>query len=253
MLIFQCKWRGRPGSRGARNASCARHLHWKMSIDLSRLLVASMGHHDPLDGLAAAWRVKATRHDFGGETDGLTEVIVDYRVLCEGVDSWTPHDALGLGGLLSTLAELIDLTASGRIPFDPLLLRLASDAERGFGNGPVPREIAAPLARRLPFRELGLAIGLRAVPAACEAVDHHATRFGGVADRAILRGALERLVQRVDLAGRIELAWLAPAAQSSTSWSMHADINSVMLAASLLGGSDAPHARRLLTRLSASP
>jgi hypothetical protein len=27
-----------------------RRMYWKMSIDLSRPLVPSMGHHDPLDG-----------------------------------------------------------------------------------------------------------------------------------------------------------------------------------------------------------
>lgn len=230
-----------------------RSMYWKMSIDLSRPLVPSMGHHDPLDGLATAWRVQATRHDFGANDGDVAELIQDYRVLCDGVGSWATHDALGLGGLLSALGELVDLVATGRMPFDPLLLRLAGDADRSLAHWSAARELGAPPGARLAFRELGLAIGLRAVPAMCEAVEQHPARFGGAADRAILRASLEGISHHIDLAGRIESAWLAPAAQAMPSWSMHEDINAVMLAASLLAGSDAPHARRLLRRLSAAP
>lgn len=80
----------------------------------------------------------------------------------------------------------------------------------------------------------------------------------GAADRAILRADLEGVMRHLELAGRIETAWTSPSAQASTSWRSHEDIgcediNSVMLAASLLAGSDAPHARRLLRRLSSAP
>lgn len=228
-----------------------RRMYWKMSIDLSRPLVTSMGHHDPLDGLAAAWRVQATRHDFGAEGGELSELVGDYRLLCEEAGAWSTQDALGIGGLLSALAEFTDLVATGRMPFDPLIVRLARDADRSLAHWSDPRELEAPRESRLAFREIGLAIGLRAVPAMCEAVESHPARFGGSADRAILRAHLEDIVQHLDLAGRIEAAWLAPSAQAAPSWLMHEDINSVMLAASLLGGSDAPHARRLLRRLSA--
>ena len=226
-------------------------MYWKMSIDLSRPLVTSMGHHDPLDGLAAAWRVQATRHDFGAEGGELAELVGDYRLLCEEAGAWSTQDALGIGGLLSALAEFTDLVATGRMPFDPLIVRLARDADRSLAHWSDPRELEAPRESRLAFREIGLAIGLRAIPAMCEAVESHPARFGGSADRAILRAHLEDIAQHLDLAGRIEAAWLAPSAEAAPSWLMHEDINSVMLAASLLGGSDAPHARRLLRRLSA--
>jgi hypothetical protein len=230
-----------------------RSMYWKMSIDLSRPLVASMGHHDPLDGLAAAWRVQATRQDFGADDAELAELIQDYRLLCDGVASWSTRDALGIGGLLSSLGELIDLVATGRMPFDPLLLRIADDAGSSLAQWSPVRELGAPPGGRLAFREIGLAIGLRALPAMCEQVEEHPARFGETADRAILRASLESAVRHLDLAARIESAWIAPAAQSAPSWSMHEDINSVMLAASLLAGSDTPHARRLLRRLSTAP
>ena len=35
-------------------SSDRRRMHWKMSVDLSRPLVASTGHHDPLDGTSPA-------------------------------------------------------------------------------------------------------------------------------------------------------------------------------------------------------
>src|SRR6185436_9067173 len=37
-----------------------RRLRWKMSIDLSRALVGSMGQHDPLDGYLTFMEVEAT-------------------------------------------------------------------------------------------------------------------------------------------------------------------------------------------------
>ena len=39
-------------------------MHWKMSIDLTRALVPSMGQHDPLEGYITVMRL----HDHGGQT-----------------------------------------------------------------------------------------------------------------------------------------------------------------------------------------
>ena len=40
--------------------SSRKRMVWKMSIDLSRSLVPSMGHHDPLDGLTVYLQTEAT-------------------------------------------------------------------------------------------------------------------------------------------------------------------------------------------------
>lgn len=223
-----------------------RHMHWKMSIDLSRPLVAWMGHHDPLDGLATALRLQATRRDFGDGDTRLSELIQDYRVLCEDIADWGTHDALGLGGLFAALDELVELVASDRMAFDPLLLRVAAAAGESLACWPERRELRSPPESRLAFRELGLAIGVRAAPRICEAIDRHPTRFGTAVERAILRAHLEGVSARSGLADRIEAAWLEPSARAASSWRMHEDINAVMLASSLVEGSFMPHEPRPL-------
>ena len=42
----------------------SQRMYWKMSIDLSRPLVSSMGQHDPLDGLITYWQLQATARYF---------------------------------------------------------------------------------------------------------------------------------------------------------------------------------------------
>ena len=73
----------------------------------------------------------------------------------------------------------------------------------------------------MAFRELGLAIGL------------HAVERMQAADPG-QRAQLEALAQYLPLAGDIEAFWLDPAQQSSATWIEHQDINTVMLATSLV-------------------
>lgn len=47
-----------------------RRLVWKMSIDLSRPLVRSMGQHDALDGWITSVQVQRTAADLGTESEG---------------------------------------------------------------------------------------------------------------------------------------------------------------------------------------
>ncbi len=64
---------------------------WKMSIDLSRPLVVSMGHHDPLDGLIRFLLLQVGQGRLGqfssGHTAGLERAIDDLREMCRG-SSW---------------------------------------------------------------------------------------------------------------------------------------------------------------------
>jgi hypothetical protein len=130
--------------------------------------------------------------------------------------------------------------------FDPLLLRVAAAAGESLACWPERRELRSPVESRLAFRELGLAIGVRAAPRICEAIDRHPTRFGTAVERAILRAHLEGVSARSGLADRIEAAWLEPSARVASSWRMHEDINAVMLASSLVEGSFMPHEPRPL-------
>jgi hypothetical protein len=125
-------------------------MYWKMSIDLTRPLVTSMGQHDALDGfvtcqaLAASWPAPYTC--------SLADAIADFRGMIE-MDNLATTDPLGIGGLYIAARRL----RSGEL-FDAVMRA----AERGVQAYRVPSSAAE---GRLAFRELGLAIGLAAVDA----------------------------------------------------------------------------------------
>ncbi len=79
-----------------------RRMYWKMSIDLSRPLVPSMGQHDAVDGFVTYLEVDAALSDLvqpPSRTD-LSAEITDIASMCRRSQLLT-DDALGLGGLLS--------------------------------------------------------------------------------------------------------------------------------------------------------
>jgi len=78
-----------------------KRMYWKMSIDLSRPLVPSMGQHDPLDGYITYRQVQATAEKDTERTasQDLASEIADMARMCEG-KIWTTDDPLGIGGLL---------------------------------------------------------------------------------------------------------------------------------------------------------
>jgi hypothetical protein len=80
----------------------------------------------------------------------------------------------------------------------------------------------AAAARRLAFRELGLAIGLATIERA-----EWRTRNGS------LRTAVERLSSYARVRSDIEAFWLHPEHRRVDGWLEHANINDVMLATSL--------------------
>ena len=75
--------------------------------------------------------------------------------------------------------------------------------------------VGGPAAERLAFRELGLALGLRAVP--------------------LIEGNVEERKLRyfLPLADELERFWLEPRSQLAPSWREHREINAVTLAACL--------------------
>ncbi|HSD69183.1 MAG TPA: hypothetical protein VLB07_06515, partial [Woeseiaceae bacterium] len=85
---------------------------WKMSIDLSRPLVASMGHHDPLDGYIRCLQLRASALA-AGATEAANSMATRAARLSAMIrrNDLATGDPLGLGGLLSdaaVLAQLID-------------------------------------------------------------------------------------------------------------------------------------------------
>ena len=143
-------------------AGARKRMSWKMSIDLSRPLVPSMGHHDPLDGLVTCAELEATARAFGASDDAeLATARADYAAMIEP-DALATADPLGLGGLLVDASRLAQ--AAGADPAAMALMdAMLAAAVAGLTHYAEEPDRRQPAARRLAFRELGLAIGLGAI------------------------------------------------------------------------------------------
>lgn len=193
-------------------------MAWKMSIDLSRPLVPSMGSHDPLDGLLTLCEL------YAGAPEGeplLENEIGELAEMCEG-RRWATDDPLGLGGLLTDAERVHALRGSRRraAPLEGargelLLTTLLQESSIGLRAFAATGSLRAPAGRRLAFRELGLVIGLAAV------------------ERAGLGTAVGELSRFVPLRPVILAFWDTPEHQRPASWTDHRDINEVMLATAL--------------------
>jgi len=204
-----------------------RRMVWKMSIDLSRVLVPSMGKHDPLEGYITSLQLIATAPalpqpgigpKLEHETTGFAHMVHD--------GEWTTDDPLGLGGLLVDAYRVQQLLQQGSQLQPQLLDELLEAAITGLRYYARSGELQQPPPYRLAFRELGLAIGLHAVERMQQALDD-----GAGSPR--LDAQLETLMQYTDLRHQIENFWLDPRHQQTDTWTEHRDINEVMLATSL--------------------
>ncbi len=214
------------------------HLAWKMSIDLSRPLVEGAGRHDPLDGTVTLRTLLAAADDVPGaasatlvrEIDEAARQMAAMAGIQEG-RGWATEDPLGLGGLLVDAWRVLQLGVGGPDPSAPDLLRHLLEAARvGLEELARSRLLEDPPGRRLPFREIGLAIGLHAVERMATAVGSP----GGPSVPSDVRSRIHELEGTVPLAGRVEELWLDPDLRRVPSWTEHVDINAVMLATSLV-------------------
>lgn len=197
----------------------ARRMAWKLSVDLSRALVPSMGQHDPLDGYVTCKELDATGTVLApGVGPRLTGAEAELAGMIDRQRLAT-SDPLGIGGLLTDACALAQVD-----PGDELLPWLLDAAARGLQHYLGEASLRAPAHRRLAFRELGLAIGLAAVP----------TIRAALADIDLTSaGALAELTRCTPLAEEIEAFWLRPEHRESSTWMAHLDIDEVMLATSL--------------------
>ena len=197
-----------------------RRMYWKMSIDLSRPLVRSMGQHDALDGYVTCAQLRATANGQEGSDGGpvLDEAAADFESMIER-DGLETTDPLGLGGLMADAFRLAQLAEQGA----PVDVRLKDDlldaALGGLESYARQGELEEPAEHRLAFRELGLAIGLHAVAAMRQSA------AGGP--------VLGRLGAYDPLRAKIIAFWLEPEHQKASTWTDHRDINEVMLATAL--------------------
>jgi hypothetical protein len=204
------------------SAGGARRLVWKMSIDLSRPLVSSMGQHDPLDGLIACLELQ-TAAGFGpADGNDLTVAVADLTQMCSQA-GWATDDPLGIGGLLDGATRLAALVFERGAARHELLGQVLAETERSLQGLDRYALLGRSAAHRLAFRELGLAIGMHGLP--------RLRRLGGQ-DRS-LAPMLGGIAPYLPLADQIEAFWSDPAHRSSRTWIDHRDINSVMLATSL--------------------
>jgi hypothetical protein len=207
-----------------------RQMSWKMSTDLTRPLVPSMGQHDPLDGMITCIQIETTAKLFATAPAGpsLERAIGEYDAMTRTIDVRTT-DPLGLGGLLTDAVRVAQLPDVEPLEGGNLLASLLGAALEGVSRYVRMGEWRESAHRRLAFRELGLAIGL----AGCELLERSpaADRSGDL--ETLIRERLESLRSFLPLGETIESFWLELAHRQVPTWSEHRDINEVMLATRL--------------------
>jgi hypothetical protein len=209
-------------------AGGVRRMHWKLSIDLSRPLVPSMGQHDPLDGYVTAAQLRATAQALeDAEGPRLASEMASFEAMIDPRGLAT-DDPLGLGSLLTDAFRLEQLMRLGFRDEHDLLQRLLEVSLAGLQSYASGNDLEGAASRRLAFRELGLAIGLHAVEHMADAVQR-----GEFAGDERARERLRALDRYVPFAAAIERFWLIDEHRQQRTWTEHRDINEVMLATTL--------------------
>jgi hypothetical protein len=199
-----------------------KRMVWKMSIDLTRPLVSSMGQHDPLDGLVRYLELQAATGLDARDRASLEAPIADATEMCQGA-RWATDDPLGIGGLLDDAARLAGLVFGCGVGRRPLLHQILIAADRSLRAFELSSPLHDPAEHRLAFRELGLAIGLSGLESIRNFVQADDELYARVRD----------LLLNLPLADQIRTFWSDPAHRRTRTWMEHRDINTVMLATSL--------------------
>lgn len=191
-----------------------RRMVWKMSVDLTRPLVLSMGLHDPLDGYVTFRQLQASAMSLDVANVGPSLAVEAAELGAMIPDDLSTADPLGVGGLLADAWRCEQILRENALSSPELRDRLIEAAATGlevFRAGAALRE---PASYRLAFRELGMAIGLAAVP--------------------VLGPAAASVSGFVRLRDEIEAFWREPMNRRSPTWLEHEHINAVMLATTLV-------------------
>jgi hypothetical protein len=208
-----------------------KRMYWKMSIDLSRPLVQSMGQHDPLDGFITYNQLQMYKPDDSdiSKYPYLSDEITDMDLIMEG-KSWATDDPLGIGGLLCDAYKVAQMIVRGYFVQYDLLETMLGSSLLGLESFVRMNSMQSPTEYRLAFRELGLSTGLRAVKTLHGLVRDNPNLFE---ERITLNRYVEKLMHYMQLIGVIESFWLEAYKSEVISWVEHRDINMVMLATSL--------------------
>jgi len=206
-----------------------KRMYWKMSIDLTYPLVASMGQHDALDGFVTYLELAktASKNNINLNLNGQISSLFQMSQAMN-MDS---SDPLGIGGLLSSACSLSQLIVETKMAnLSDMLLSLLASSLKGIDGFMQTDTLRYPANYRLAFRELGLSIGLHGVKKIQELIKDNNEYFKNY---VALNSKLDDLKMYLSLCDIIENFWLNPENQKSSTWSEHLDINSVMLATSL--------------------
>lgn len=213
-----------------------KRMYWKMSIDLSRPLVSSMGQHDPLDGFVTYNELQAAAaRDFPDSPElCLMPEIADMARICRGINLPT-DDPLGIGGLLFDASRIAQLMTGGgiksgikNINLPGLLENVLNSALIGVKAFRGSETLGYPAGYRLAFRELGLSIGLAAVEDLAKWMEENPDLGPGQ-----LKPRVEELMGYMPLRKKIEEFWTDSKNWEANTWIEHREINMVMLATSL--------------------
>lgn len=204
-----------------------KRMYWKMSIDLSWPLVPSMGLHDPLDGLVTYMELSLESPK--DQNLSLSSEIRDLEEICLRMD-WATNDPLGVGELLCCAYFIAKIILHGIPEKMKLLIDVLNAGLLSIELALATGFLVLPASMRLAFRELGLAMGLKAAERLLNLVE--ASNLLRKNDE--LRSLARSLVGYRWIANRIESFWLSPSGMKSKTWSEHKDINAVMLATSLM-------------------
>lgn len=206
-------------------------MYWKMSIDLSRPVVHSMGHHDPLDGLVTFMQLdyyqQTSANDF--DTIDLSGAIMDFEQMCHHI-SWRTHDSLGIGSLLILACHFIQLIVHDYAANQRILEKVMVAIKISLDSLSAQGYLLNSFEYRLPFRDFGLAIGLQAIDLILHSISKNQKKFN---NHKHLLAIVEKLRQYKPEAEKIQTYWLQEQHHYNQNWQSHIDINSVMLATSL--------------------
>ena len=209
----------------------SKKMYWKMSIDLTRPLVPSMGQHDPVDGLVTYNELQSTAaKDFRqGVQPALEQEMADMIDILRGMRMAT-DDPLGIGGLLSDASRIIQMSIRDDPLYAGLLETLLDSALIGLKSYAEAGSLELPARYRLAFREFGLSIGLAGV----EKMPDWIAKKPDFSGRAgSLHQRVQALKEYVPMREKIELFWLDGKNRVSGTWTQHRLINTVMFATSL--------------------
>jgi hypothetical protein len=186
-----------------------------------------MGSHDVLDGFITFREVQNAVTATSAAEINIREEIHSLAALVQD-RNWATDDPLGLGGLLFDACRLCRLSEKSHNDAE-LLEALLDGCSRGLASFLRDHPLARAASHRLAFRELGLAIGLKAVASAAYEITQRSFD-----NKVALRRATDWLLRHESLGAEIIDDWLLPARQQDDFWCAHQDINDVMLATALI-------------------